>query len=210
MGNAIPPIQRLREELHYECMHVLYCKYCATRGVCIGDAHGPGRSQGNIGMRGAKKCGRLCCLSPSEVKLSSQVLRLTQTLRQAQPLLIAMCLHVAPCVVHSRPWRSCLGWRLRVYCLGKQTCEEELLHRDPLSWLRWCVVHESRQDLCHGSPYLINTTRFRNPRLTTLLDKKHAFGTQSIAGEKNHPLTEGGQLPLEQPVQGLPIECWHQ
>jgi hypothetical protein len=52
MGNAIPPIQRLREELHYECMHVLYCKYCATRGVCIGDAHGPGRSQGNIGMRG--------------------------------------------------------------------------------------------------------------------------------------------------------------
>ena len=93
-----------------------------------------------------------------------------------------------------------LGVGLRVYCLGKQTCEEELPHRDPLSWLRWCVVHESRQDLCHGSPYLINTTRFRNPRLTTLLYKKHAFGTQSIAGEKNHPLTEGGQLPLEQPV----------
>jgi hypothetical protein len=120
-------------------IYTLYCKYCATRGVCIGDAHGPGRSQGNIGMRGAKKCGRLCCLSPPEVKLSSQVLQLTQTLRQTQPLLIAMCLHVAPCVVHSRPWRSCLGWRLRVYCLGKQTCEEELLHRDPLSWLRWCV-----------------------------------------------------------------------
>ena len=55
MGNAIPPIQRLREELHYECMHVLYCKYCAARGVCIGDAHGPGRSQDYIGMGGAKK-----------------------------------------------------------------------------------------------------------------------------------------------------------
>jgi hypothetical protein len=35
-------------------------------------------------------------------------------------------------------------------------------------------------------------------------------GLQRIAGEKNYPLTEGRQLPLEQPVQGLPIECWYQ
>jgi len=71
-------------------------------------------------------------------------------------------------------------------------------------------VHESRQYLCHSSPYLRDTTGLRNPRLTTLLDKKHAVGTQRIAGEKNYPLTEGRQLPLEQPVQVLPIECWHQ
>jgi hypothetical protein len=60
-------------------------------------------------------------------------------------------------------------------------------------------VHRRRQDLCHGSPYFIDTTGLRNPQLPTLLDKAHAVGTQSIAGEKNHPLTEGRQLPLEQP-----------
>src|SRR5690242_16455891 len=107
-------------------------------------------------------------------------------------------------------WQSFLEWRPRVYPLWQRTCEGQLLYRDPLSWLLWCVVHGSRQDLCHDSPYLIDTTGLRKPWLTALLDTAHAVGTQRIAGEKNHPLTEGGQLPLEQPVQGLPIGCGHQ
>jgi hypothetical protein len=151
-------------------------------------------------MRGARKCGRLCRLSPTAVKLSLQVLRLTQKPRQGHPLLIAMFPHVARLVVNILRWGSCLEWRPRGDVLWNRTFEGQLLHRYPFSWLRWCVVHVSRQDLCHGSSYLIDTTGLWKPRLSTLLDKAHAVGTQRIAGEKNHPLTEGGQLPLEQPV----------
>jgi hypothetical protein len=45
--------------------------------------------------------------------------------------------------------------------------------------------------------------------LPALLDKAPGFRTPRITGEKDHPATEGRQLPLEQPVQGAPIECGH-
>jgi hypothetical protein len=149
-------------------MYILYCKRCATRGVGVGDAHGQGRSQDDMGMRGATKCGRLCRLRPTGVKLSFQVLRLTQKLGQGQPSLIAMFPHVARFVVNILRWRSFLGCRPRVYFLWKWTFEGQLLHRYPLSLLLWCVLHGSRQDLCHDSPHLRDTTGLRNPRLSAL------------------------------------------
>jgi hypothetical protein len=68
-------------------------------------------------MRGARKCGRLCRLSPTAVKLSLQVLRLMQKPRQGRPLLIAIFPHVARLVVNILRWGSCLEWRPRVYPL---------------------------------------------------------------------------------------------
>src|SRR5919197_596291 len=90
-----------------------------------------------------------------------------------------------------------LGGSHRRDILWQRTFKGHLLHRSSFSWLRWCVVHGSRQDLCHGSPHLRDTTGLRNPRLSTLLDKAHAVGTQSVAGEKNDPLTNGGRLLQE-------------
>jgi hypothetical protein len=75
-------------------------------------------------MSGAKKCGRLCRLSPPEVTLSLQVLQRTQTLGHGQPSLIVMFLHVARCVVNLLRWQSCLEWRPRVYLLWQGIFEE--------------------------------------------------------------------------------------
>jgi hypothetical protein len=97
-------------------------------------------------MRGATKCGRLCRLRPPGVKLSFQVLRLTQQLGQGQPSLIAMFPHVARFVVNILRWRSFLGCRPRVYFLWKRTFEGQLLHRHPLSLLLWCVLHGSNSN----------------------------------------------------------------
>jgi hypothetical protein len=86
-------------------------------GICVCGEHGQGRSRDDMDMSGAKKCGRLCRLSPPEVTLSLQVLQRTQTLRHGQPSLIVMFPHVARCVVNLLRWQSCLEWRPRVYLL---------------------------------------------------------------------------------------------
>ena len=166
------------ETLLRSCISLGYPCYIASavprEEVCVGGEYGQGGSQAYTGMGGAKTCGRLCRLSPPNVQMSVQVLRLTQQLGQGQPPLIAMFLHVARCVVHILRWRSCLEWRPRVCLLWQRTFEGQLLQGSSLSLLLWYVLHGSRQDLCHGSLHLRDTTGLRNPRLPTLLDKAQA------------------------------------
>jgi hypothetical protein len=136
IGNAIPLMVPRQEESHCACnVRSLLQVLCHVSVICVCGEHGQGRSREDMDMSGAKKCGRLCRLSPPEVTLSLQVLQRTQTLGHGQPSLIVMFLHVARCVVNLLRWQSCLEWRPRVYLLWQGIFEGELLHRHALSWL---------------------------------------------------------------------------
>jgi hypothetical protein len=148
MGNAAPPIKRLREELHYECnVRSLLQVLCHVRRLVL------------------------------EVHTDKAGHRLTWEWEVRKG---------ADC-----RWRSRLGVDTGCPPEGNAPSRGQPLHRHALSLSIWCVLHGSMQYLCHGSPHLRDTTGLRNPRLPTLLDKAHAVGTQRIAGEKNHSLTEG-------------------
>jgi hypothetical protein len=48
-----------------------------------------------------------------------------------------------------------------------------------------------------------------DPRLATRLQKGRAFGSQGIAGEKQHTLAQIGMLMAQHGVEISPIESWH-
>ena len=65
------------------------------------------------------------------------------------------------------------------------------------------------EHLLYGRPDFRSLARFVHPRLATLLKKCRAFGSQGIAGEKQHTFAQIGMLMAQHVIEIDPIESWH-